>query len=340
MSAPTSYRDRRTLVTGADGFIGSHLVERLVAEGAQVTALSLYNAFDSHGWLDELAEDVRDVVELVRGDIRDPAFVSRICAGQDTIFHLAALIAIPHSYQSVQSYVDVNVTGTVNVLEAARIHNPRRVILTSTSEVYGTAQTRPITEQHPLHGQSPYAATKIAADMMAEAYSRSFEVPAIILRPFNTYGPRQSERAVIGSTLRQMLDPTCMEVRLGDLSPERDFTFVGDTASAFIYAGLGEALDGGTPYNAGTGRAVTIETMVDMAKTITGCNKPIVAAQSDRIRPEASEVRALIADPKKFNEATGWSAETGLEHGLEQTAHWWRSRIASGTVRNSTDYMT
>lgn len=329
----SGYRDRPVLVTGADGFIGSHLVEGLIEAGAAVTALAQYNAFDSLGWLDDLSADQRAAITVKRGDMRDPAFVSRLCAGQDTIFHLAALIAIPHSYEAVQSYVDVNVTGAVNLLEAARSHRPRRVVITSTSEVYGTALSRPIDEGHPLQGQSPYAASKIAADMMAEAYWRSFAVPVVILRPFNTYGPRQSERAVIASTLRQMLDPTCTEVQLGDLSPERDFTFVGDTARAFAIAGLAADLEPGQPYNAGTGRAVTIATMVDIAKTVTGCNKPVVDGAADRLRPKNSEVRALLADATRFHRATEWQAVTDLERGLTVTADWWRARLRNGNVR-------
>lgn len=339
MTAFDDYAGARVLVTGADGFIGSHLAEALVSAGASVTALAQYNAFDSHGWLDDLGRDQRDALSIERGDVRDPAFVMRLCENQDIIFHLAALIAIPHSYRAAQSYVDVNVTGAVNVLEAARSHRPRRVVMTSTSEVYGTARVSPITEGHPLHGQSPYAASKIASDMMAEAYARSFEVPAVILRPFNTYGPRQSERAVISSTIRQALDPECDAIRCGDLTTSRDFTFVRDTVTAFAVAGSHGSIATGDPYNAGTGHAVTIGDMVDEVCRLIGTNKPVVQ-DTQRLRPEASEVRALLADATRLADATDWRPSTELSDGLAETIDWWRGRIADEKVRPSTDYVT
>ena len=339
MSDTAHYRGRRVLVTGADGFIGSRLVERLAGAGATVTALALYNSFDGNGWLDDLAEPLREAIRVTRGDVRDPAFVMRLCEGQDIIFHLAAVIAIPHSYAAAQSYVDVNVTGAVNVLEAARAHRPRRVVMTSTSEVYGTARVSPIPETHPLCGQSPYAASKIAADMMAEAYVRSFEVPAVVLRPFNTYGPRQSERAVIASTIRQALDANCDAIHVGDLSTSRDFMFVGDTASAFLIAGAHDGVALGGAYNAGTGHAVTIGEMVDQVRHAIGTNKP-VREEAARLRPADSEVRALLADASLFKKATGWAAETSLADGLEQTIAWWRARIGDDKVRAGTGYVT
>src|SRR5713226_7689674 len=212
-----SYLGAKILVTGADGFIGSHLTEALVSAGAEVTALAQYNSFDSYGWLDDLSEPIRGKVNLVRGDVRDAAFIDRLVHGHEIVFHLAALIAIPYSYLAPQSYVETNVLGTLNVLEAARQHGTERIVHTSTSEVYGTALTMPIDESHPLQGQSPYSASKIAADMMAEAFARSFGVPVVILRPFNTFGPRQSERAIIGTIIRQALDPSCPAIMVGDL---------------------------------------------------------------------------------------------------------------------------
>jgi UDP-glucose 4-epimerase len=229
--------------------------------------------------------------------------------------------------------------GTLNILESARSHGLERVIHTSTSEVYGSAITSPITEAHPLQGQSPYSASKIGADMMAEAFARSFSTRVVILRPFNTYGPRQSERAVISSTIRQALDPCCKEIRVGDLTTQRDFTFVQDTARAFLAAGLAEGLDYGTAYNGGTGRAVTIGELVTLISRLVGTNKPITVDKK-RIRPTKSEVRALLADHSKFTTATGWRAKTCLEDGLRATIDWWEKRIRAKVVRSDAEYVT
>lgn len=334
-----SYNGTRVLVTGADGFIGSHLVEGLVAAGATVTALAQYNAFGTNGWLDELPDSMLSAVAVRRGDIRDAAFVQRLVAGQEIVFHLAALIAIPHSYDAPQSYVDVNVTGTLNVLEASRHHGVRRVVHTSTSEVYGTALTRPIGEDHPLQGQSPYSASKIAADMMAEAYMRSFSLPVFILRPFNTFGPRQSERAVLSTMIRQALDPGCSEIRLGDLSPTRDFNYVTNTVEAFMAMGIAAGVMSGRPYNAGTGVEVSIGSMVERVLAVTGANKPVVE-DADRRRPPESEVRALVADSGQLQSATGWRPAVGLDAGISRTVDWWRGRIGAGQVRRSSGYLT
>ena len=339
MDTTDGYRGTRVLVTGADGFIGSHLTERLCAEGADVTALALYNAFDGCGWLDTVPAHVRGRIRIERGDVRDPALVTRLCEGQHVIFHLAALIAIPYSYHAVQSYVDVNVSGAVNLLEAARMHRPRRVVMTSTSEVYGTAQITPIREDHPLHGQSPYAASKIAADAMTEAYVRSFDLPAVIMRPFNTYGPRQSERAVISSTIRQALDPACEAIFVGDLTPRRDFLFVGDTVRAFLTAGSSDALAFGEPYNAGTGKSVSIGDLVDEIRHAATTNKP-VREDPARIRPPESEVRALCADATRLMQATSWRPQTDLTDGLARTVAWWRGRLATGEPRPTAGYVT
>mgnify|MGYP001585305476 CR=1 FL=1 len=333
------YRGKNVLVTGADGFIGSHLVERLAADGAQVTALSLYNSFDSHGWLDDLpAETVRNV-RLVRGDVRSGPFIGRLVQGQDFIFHLAALISIPYSYEAAHSYVDVNVTGTLNILEAARAHGVKRVVHTSTSEVYGTAQYTPIDEHHPLRGQSPYSASKIGADMMAESYARSFDLPVVILRPFNTFGPRQSERAVIPTVIRQCLDPASQTIRLGDLSPTRDFSYVTDTAEAFAAVGAAEKLEYGRAYNAGTGVAVSVGDVVETIQRLVGTGKP-VEAEPSRLRPPNSEVRALLADNRRLITATGWRPRVSLEEGLSRTVAWWRLRMEKGRVRSSNSHMT
>lgn len=333
------YQGLRVTVTGADGFIGSHVVETLVAAGATVKALALYNSFDSFGWLDDLAPEVRSALQIVRGDVRDGTFVDRLLEGQDICMHLAALIAIPHSYDAPHSYIDTNVTGTLNVLEAARRHRLKRVVHTSTSEVYGTAHTTPMNEQHPLQGQSPYSATKIGADMLAEAYARSFGLPVVTLRPFNTYGPRQSERAVISSTIRQALDPSCPEIRVGDLTTGRDFTYVSDTAQAFLAVGSAPSVAFGEAYNGGTGRMVSIGELVETVVKVTGTNKRVVSEQA-RLRPEKSEVRALLADNSKLRAATTWSPEVSLEEGIQRTIDWWTSRLGSGKARPSATYMT
>lgn len=333
------YRGSRVLVTGADGFIGSHLVERLVGAGAEVTALALYNSFDSYGWLDDLPDDIRAQLTLVRGDVRDAHFVRRLLEGQQIVFHLAALIAIPHSYVAAESYVDTNVRGTLHVLEAARTSGAERIVHTSTSEVYGTAITVPISEDHPLQGQSPYSASKIGADMMAEAYARSFGLPVCILRPFNTFGPRQSERAVIPTVIRQLLDPSCPTLRVGDPTTSRDFTFVADTVGAFLAMGAASNVAFGRSYNAGSGLGVTISALIDMLARITGINKPVESEQT-RMRPPDSEVRTLLADSGRITEELGWRPRVLLEDGLATTVAWWRARLVNGKVRRTVEFIS
>jgi NAD dependent epimerase/dehydratase len=333
------YAGFKVLVTGADGFIGSHLTEKLVERGAEVTALCLYNSFDSYGWLDDLPQNIQSRMTRVRGDIRDSAFVRRIAQGQHLVFHLAALIAIPHSYAAPQCYAETNVLGTLNVLEAAREIGVARVVHTSTSEVYGTALTMPITESHPLQGQSPYSASKIGADMMAESFARSFGLPVAILRPFNTFGPRQSERAVIPTIIRQALDPACRAIFVGDTSTVRDFTFVGDTTEAFLAIGRSDNVEFGRAYNAGSGSAVTIQEIVDLVRGLTNCNWP-VEHDPKRMRPSASEVRALLADSSRLTGDTGWRARVDLREGLRRTIGWWRERLAGGLVRREREFMT
>jgi NAD dependent epimerase/dehydratase len=334
-----NYEETRVLVTGADGFIGSHLTEELVRAGARVTTLALYNSFDSFGWLDELPIEIRSKIELVRGDVRDSALVSRIVQNQDIVFHLAALIAIPYSYAAPQSYVETNILGTLNVLEAARRHGTRRIVHTSTSEVYGTALTVPIDETHRLQGQSPYSASKIGADMMTEAFARSFELPVVILRPFNTYGPRQSERAIVPTLLRQMLDPSCGSIQVGDVTTVRDMTFVKDTVRAFFAAGASADLAYGSAYNAGSQKCVKMIEVVELALELTGCRKPITTDNA-RLRPVNSEVRTLLADAHRFCQATGWESRITLREGLEHTITWWRARLSRGVVRRHKDLVT
>ncbi|WP_340302387.1 SDR family NAD(P)-dependent oxidoreductase [Roseobacter sp. HKCCD7870] len=333
-----NYLGKNVLVTGADGFIGSWVTEALVKSGANVTALAQYSGMDINGWLDDIPKDILSNVNVVRGDIRDPSFTRRLMKSQEICMHLAALIAIPYSYHAPQSYVDVNITGTLNVLEAARSCEISRVIHTSTSEVYGTAQEIPMNEKHPLHGQSPYSASKIGADMMVEAYARSFDLPAVILRPFNTYGPRQSERALISSVIRQVLDPDCSLINVGDLNPQRDFTFVKDTADAFLSVGLAGGLTYGVPYNGGTGRAVSIAETVDLIIKISGISKPL-RRENDRLRPAKSEVLALLSDNSLLKSSTGWSPQTSLEEGIERTIEWWRRKMNSGQIRTNADFI-
>ena len=332
------FTGRSVLVTGADGFIGSHLTEVLHAAGARVTALAQYNSFGHAGWLEDLEGSVYSDIDIRFGDVRDGSFVRDLVSNREIVFHLAALIGIPYSYYAPQSYIDVNVSGTLNLLEASRAAGVARFVHTSTSEVYGTAQFTPITEAHPVIAQSPYAASKIGADMMVSAYVRSFEFPAVILRPFNTYGPRQSERAVLPTIIRQALDPECEAIHLGDLTPIRDFNYVQDIARAFAFAATAEALEFGLPYNAGSGTAITVDEAVDIVRGLCGTNKP-VESDDERRRPKNSEVFELLADAERFSNDTGWTSEVDLEAGLSQTISWWRARTASGQLRQSKRFL-
>ncbi len=320
---------RRVLVTGADGFIGSHLVERLVADGADVRAFCIYNSRGSAGWLDEAPPAVRDSIDIRYGDIRDARFVERATEGIEVVFHLAALIAIPYSYLAAESFIDTNIRGTLNVLEAARQAGVSRVVHTSTSEVYGTPDVLPIRETHPIQAQSPYAATKVAADQLALSYQRSFDVPVVVLRPFNTYGPRQSDRAVLPTLLRQLLAGRS-EIRLGRLDTRRDLTFVADTVDGFVRAAESDGIEGRT-IQLGTGRAETIGELVDIARRLTG-NPARVVEDPARLRPDASEVLVLQSDPSVARELLGWRAQTGLEEGLAMTLDWLRERPVDSNV--------
>lgn len=314
----------KVLVTGADGFIGSHLVERLVATGASVRAFCLYNSQGSWGWLDHTPPSVRERLDVRLGDIRDARFVAEACRDVDVVFHLAALIAIPYSYVAPESFVDTNITGTLNVLEAARIHQVKRVVHTSTSEVYGTPETTPIREDHALRAQSPYAATKVAADQLALSFQRSFGTPVVVLRPFNTYGPRQSTRAVLPSILTQLLAGE-EELSLGRLDTVRDMTFVSDTVEGFLRAGSADGIVGET-IQLGTGRAVSIRDMVDMASRIVG-RSPRVTTDPRRQRPDASEVTVLLSDPSKAKTLLGWEPSVSLEQGVALSASWLKQNL-------------
>lgn len=319
-----SYEGVRVLVTGADGFIGSHLVEALVREGASVRAFCLYNSFGSRGWLDGLPPEVEAKIEFVLGDIRDARFVENACADVEVCFHLAALIAIPYSYTAPQSFIDTNVNGTLNVLEAARRRRCGRVVQTSTSEVYGTPATLPIRETHPLQGQSPYSASKIAADKLCEAYWCSFDVPVVTLRPFNTFGPRQSARAVIPTMLSQLLQGR-RSVELGSLEPRRDLTFVSDTVDGFLRAGRAKGIDGDV-IQLGTGRTDSIGDVFAAACRALGVEATVVQS-AGRTRPGRSEVMVLQSDPAKAKQLLGWEPRVSLEDGLKRTADWMRSHL-------------
>jgi UDP-glucose 4-epimerase len=314
------------LVTGADGFIGSHLVERLVLDGAEVRAFCLYNSFGSLGWLDETDVRIRQSLDVRLGDIRDARFVESSIAGVDVVLHLAALIAIPYSYTAVESFIDTNVVGTANLLEGARRANVHRVVVASTSEVYGTPETLPIRESHPLNAQSPYAATKIAADQLALAFHASYDVPVSVLRPFNTYGPRQSQRAVIPTMVSQLLAGR-PEVQLGRLDTRRDFTFVADTVDGFVRAAVANEVDGKV-IQLGTGRAESIEEVFSLVCQLTG-QSAVATTDSARLRPDSSEVLVLQSDPALAAQLLGWRPTTSLEAGLQATIDFMKSKASS-----------
>ena len=307
------------VVTGADGFIGSHLVEMLVDRGARVRALAQYNSFNSWGWLDAAA--VRDRIEIVCGDIRDPHFVHKLLEGTEIVFHLAALIAIPYSYVAPDSYVATNVTGTLNMLQASHAVGVRRFLHTSTSEVYGSARYVPIDEKHPLQPQSPYSATKIAADALAHSFFAAFGLPVVIARPFNTYGPRQSARAVIPAIITQILGGQ-QRIRLGNPKPTRDFNYVEDTCRGLIaLAGAEGAL--GETVNIGSNSEISIGDMAALIQEILG-TKLEFQFEAERVRPERSEVERLCCDNAKILALTGWRPAVTLREGLTRTVEWLR----------------
>ena len=315
---------KKVLVTGADGFIGSHLVEHLIEEGFQVKAFVYYNSFNSWGWLDTLPKEVLNKIEIFTGDVRDPNGVRTAVKGVDIIYHLAALIAIPYSYHSPDSYVDTNVKGTLNILQAARDFNIERVIVTSTSEVYGTALYVPIDEKHPKQGQSPYSASKIGADAMADSFFRSFNLPVTIVRPFNTFGPRQSARAVIPTIITQLL-AGATEIKLGALHPTRDLLFVKDTVKGFVeIANSSQTI--GQEINIATQQEISIK---DLAQNIINIINPNAKIISDdvRLRPEKSEVERLLGSAEKIKSLTKWEPSFNLEQGLQHTIEWFRNPI-------------
>lgn len=315
--------NKRILVTGADGFIGSHLAEELVRQGCAVRAFVLYNSFNSWGWLDHSPPEIKNNLEIFAGDVRDPYGVREAMAGCDLVFHLAALISIPYSYHSPDTYIDTNVKGTLNIVQAARALGVAKIIHTSTSEVYGTARFVPITEEHPLRGQSPYAASKIGADQIAMSFYHSFATPVSIIRPFNTYGPRQSARGVIPTIITQIASGA-KSVKLGSLHPTRDFNYVKDTVYGFMAVAesdqtVGEVINIGSNYEISIGEAARI------IAEIMEVNLQI-ESEAQRIRPEASEVERLWADNGKAKKLTGWApgygGVAGLRRGLQETVAW------------------
>lgn len=317
-------KGKEVLVTGAGGFIGSHLVEALLEKGAEVRAFVKYNGRGDRGMLSDLPLESQKSISVLSGNICDPYFVRKAVAGCDYVFHLAALIGIPYSYVAPADYVMTNVQGTLNVLEACRSEGVQRMIHTSTSETYGTAQYVPIDEKHPMQGQSPYSASKIGADRMVESYYRSFGLPAVIIRPFNTFGPRQSARAFIPTVISQVL--TREKIVMGSLEPVRDMTYVKDTAEGFIQVGLAEEAIG-QEVNLGVGHGETIGTMVKMILKLAGRENMPIEQDALRIRPGKSEVMQLISDNSKAKKLSGWQPRYTLEQGLSETIEWIRQNL-------------
>lgn len=316
-------RGKKMLVTGADGFIGSHLVETLLSQGCDVRAFVCYNSFNSWGWIDSFPKEVRAALDIFAGDIRDPNGVREAMKGIDVVFHLAALIAIPFSYHSPDSYVDTNIKGTLNVLQAARDAGCQKIMVTSTSEVYGTAKYVPIDESHPFQGQSPYAASKIGADRLAESFYRSFNLPVVIVRPFNTFGPRQSARAVIPTIITQLLSGN-KEIKLGSLHPTRDFSFVKDTALGFMEIAKSDRTVG-EEINIATQQEISIGTLAEgLIKQISSDAK--IIRDNTRIRPEKSEVERLLGSNTKIKTLTEWKQRYSFEQGIAETVKWFKTK--------------
>ena len=315
---------KKVLVTGADGFIGSHLVETLLLRGYEVKAFVYYNSFNNWGWLDTLSKDVLDKIEVFPGDVRDPNAVREAMKGCDVVMHLAALIAIPYSYYAPDTYVDTNIKGTLNILQAARDLGTSRVLVTSTSEVYGTAQYVPIDEKHPFQGQSPYSATKIGADRLAESFYRSFNLPVTIVRPFNTFGPRQSARAVIPTIITQLLAGKT-EIKLGSLTPTRDFNFVKDTAMGFVKI-LESDKTIGQEINIATQQEISIGQLAEeMIRQINPAAS--IVCDEQRFRPEKSEVNRLLGSNQKIMELTDWKPQYTFEQGIAETIEFLRNNL-------------
>ena len=312
-------KGKKVLVTGADGFIGSHLVERLIAEGCRVKAFVYYNSFGSWGWIDKLPPELKKEIEIFQGDVRDSNAVRTSVKDCEIVFHLAALIAIPFSYYAPDSYVDTNIKGTLNILQAARDFQIEKTLITSTSEVYGTAQYTPIDEKHPKQGQSPYSATKIGADHLAESFYRSFNLPVTVVRPFNTYGPRQSARAVIPTIITQLLNAET-EIKLGDTRPTRDLVYVKDTVNGFVEIAMSDDLNG-EECNIATQREISVgELAEEIIRQINPAAR--IISEEQRLRPEKSEVFRLLGSNEKISKYTNWKPRYSLEEGIKETIEW------------------
>jgi len=311
-------KDKRVLVTGGDGFIGSHLCETLVGNCAHLKATVLYNSFNHHGWLENVSS--KQEIEICAGDIRDSDFCNQIMKDVDVVFHLAALIAIPYSYNAPSSYIQTNVQGTLNLLQAARTQEVDRFLQTSTSEVYGTARTVPIHESHPLQAQSPYSASKIASDALAFSFYSSFELPVVIVRPFNTFGPRQSARAFIPTVISQVA-AGIKEIKTGNLSPTRDFNYVKDTCKGFVEIARSEKVLGET-INIGSGKEISMEDLLHLILDLMNAEDVKTSLDPQRVRPQNSEVERLLADSSRLVELTGFSPDYGLKDGLSETIDW------------------
>ncbi|OQA89337.1 MAG: dTDP-glucose 4,6-dehydratase [Elusimicrobia bacterium ADurb.Bin231] len=320
------WKGKKVLITGAEGFIGSNLTEELAKKGAKARVFIFYNSFGKWGWFDHTKKNLLKNIEIFAGDIRDPYRVSEAVKGQEVVLHLASLIGIPYSYCAPDSYIDTNVKGTLNILNACRSQRIERFIYTSTSEVYGTAKYTPIDEKHPLQPQSPYSASKIAAENISLSYYYSFGVPVSVLRPFNTYGPRQSARAIIPTVISQIYAGKKI-IELGNLAPTRDFNYVKDTANAFIKLAETSKVEGEI-FNAGSGREISIKDLVELIIEITG-KRVKVANNQNRLRPKASEVQRLICDNTKIRESCGWKPTVTLEQGLEMTCRWIKDHLDS-----------
>lgn len=310
---------KTVLVTGADGFIGSHLVEYLVKQGCSVRAFCFYNSFSSYGWLDGVSSELKKNIEFYFGDIRDAEVVREVVKGVDVVYHLAALITIPYSYKAPESYIDTNIKGTLNILQASKEFKVSRVLITSTSEVYGTAQYVPIDEKHPKNGQSPYAATKIGADALALSFYQSYDLPITVVRPFNTYGPRQSTRGIIPSIISQLLQNP-PELKLGNLKPTRDFLFVEDTIRAFEMIAKTDSLIG-EEVNIASQTEISMKDLVHKICDLMD-KEPIIKSEKERMRPENSEVYRLFGDASNLNTQTDWKPNNSLEQGLQKTINW------------------